>query len=180
MEGLSSTIDELDNEINKVGEIIDEIKATNEYIYELYSEDEDYVRAVERIRKLKAEHIEILNSIKEKLFCPICSSEFLGSDYLRVVFKDYKTRWLANMVTHYRHNHITSWNKCWGKNGSRYRSNWFGDYDAEKMKINERAKRQIIRKAKQYLNTNGINVSHFLELENTEERTITLATKVLV
>lgn len=34
-------------------------------IYELYFEDEDYVRAVRKIKK-KAERIEIQNSTKEK------------------------------------------------------------------------------------------------------------------
>ena len=83
------------------------------------------------------------------------------------------------MVTHYRHNHIDSWNKCWGRHGSRYRSNWFGDYEEEKIKVNERAKRQIIRKGKDILNRLGITPDHFRRLQNTEQKTMELANKNL-
>ena len=87
----------------------------------------------------------------KRVYCPICNRWFEGSSYLFEEFKDdEKAIWLSNMVTHYRHTHITSWNKCWGYGGRFYRSGWFGDYDTEKQKVNERAKRQIIRKAKDF------------------------------
>ena len=106
-------------------------------------------------------------------YCPICSHWFDGSDYLGTVFLKPKTLWLSNMVMHYRHSHITSWNKMWGYGGSYYRSAaHFGNYDEEKAKVNERAKSQIIRKAKDFIIENGINRSNFLELQNTTEETL--------
>jgi hypothetical protein len=95
------------------------------------------------------------------------------------VIKDEKVLWLANMITHYRHEHITSWNKCWGYNGRYYRSGWFGDYESEKMMVNERAKRQIVRKANQFLIDNKIELEHFRQLQNTSEETIRLVEKIL-
>ena len=112
--------------------------------------------------------------------CPICSRKVEQSDYLNQIFKDEpEVNYLAHMVTHYRHNHIDSWNKCWGRHGSRYRSNWFGDYEEEKIKVNERAKRQIIRKGKDILNRLGITPDHFRRLQNTEQKTMELANKNL-
>ena len=112
--------------------------------------------------------------------CPICSRKVEQSDYLNQIFKDEpEVNYLAHMVTHYRHNHIDSWNKCWGRHGSRYRSNWFGDYEEEKIKVNERAKRQIIRKGKDILNRLGITPDHFRRLQNTEQKTMDLSNKNL-
>lgn len=108
-------------------------------------------------------------------FCPICKKYNKQSEYLRTVIADEKTLWLANMITHYRHQHISSWNKCWGKNGSRYRSKWFTDYDYEKAAVNERAKRQIIRKCKSYLIENKIELKHFQMLPQNEDATLVLA-----
>lgn len=112
-------------------------------------------------------------------YCPICEQYFCESSFLKSVFTDEKVRWLANQITHYRHGHISSWNKCWGYNGHHYRSGWFGDYEEEKHKVNERAKRQIIRKAGSYLLFHGINRSHFEQLKNTEDKTLSLAQKKL-
>jgi hypothetical protein len=112
--------------------------------------------------------------------CPICSRRVEQSDFLNEIFKEEpEVNYLAHMVTHYRHNHIDSWNKCWGRHGGRYRSNWFGDYDEEKRKVNERAKRQIIRKGKDILIQLGILPEHFERLQNTETKTIELAKKLL-
>lgn len=113
------------------------------------------------------------------LRCPICNHVFSCSAYLKTVIKDEKVLWLANMITHYRHEHITSWNKCWGYNGRYYRSGWFGDYESEKMMVNERAKRQIVRKANQFLIDNKIELEHFRQLQNTSEETIRLVEKIL-
>lgn len=113
-------------------------------------------------------------------FCPLCGEWFAGSDYLFETFKgDHKAIWLSNMVTHYRHGHITSWNKCWGYGGYSYRYGWFGDYDEEKAKVNERAKRQIIRKATDFLIENGFTSEDFKKLKNTTQETIDLAVKKL-
>jgi hypothetical protein len=118
--------------------------------------------------------------LKHKI-CPICERKTEQSDYLNQIFKDEpEVNYLAHLVTHYRHNHIESWNKCWGRHGGRYRSNWFGDYDDEKKKVNERAKRQIIRKGKIVLNKLGITPEHFERLQNTEEKTMEIARKSLI
>lgn len=114
------------------------------------------------------------------VYCPMCDEYFSDSEYLRTVFEDEKQLWLANMVTHYRHNHITSWNKCWGYGGGRYRNKWFGNYDNEKREVNERAKRQILRKCKSYLNANGFTSADFDALKSTDYKTMELAEKLLV
>ena len=117
--------------------------------------------------------------IKEKI-CPICSQKVDESYYLNNQFKEEpEVNYLAHLIKHYRHEHITYWNKCWGHNGEYYRGNWFGDYEEEKRKVNERAKRQIIRKGKTVLKKIGIKPAHFSLLANTEEKTIVLANKVL-
>lgn len=121
-----------------------------------------------------------MEKILEEKICPICGEEVTKSHYLEEIFRDSpKVNYLAHMVTHYRHNHITSWNKCWGQGGHYYRRNWFGDYEEEKKKVNERAKRQIIRKGKDVLRQLSIKSSDFLQLQNTEPKTLELAVKIL-
>ena len=114
------------------------------------------------------------------LTCPYCNSRFECSEYLSKVFKNNpKIEWLANMVTHYRHDHLTSWNKCWGRYGNYYRGHWFKDYDEEKRKVNERQKRQILRQCKQFLLDHHFTVDDFKQLSETSEETIKLAEKIL-
>ncbi|QQS35754.1 MAG: hypothetical protein IPM56_16155 [Ignavibacteriales bacterium] len=120
------------------------------------------------------------NLLKDnKVYCPLCKKYFPESTYLASNITDMKVLWLANMVTHYRHTHITSWNKCWGHGGHNYRSGWFGDYETEKKKVNERAKRQIFRKCWRYMNYHFILVDHVLQLQNNDKKTIALANKML-
>ena len=111
--------------------------------------------------------------------CPICGNPFYCSDYLKSVIDDELVLWFANMIMHYRHNHIESWNKCWSKNGNSYRQRWFKDYDSEKRKVNERAKRQIIRKCKNYLIEIGMTVEHVMQLQFNDQKTTDLAIKYL-
>lgn len=114
-------------------------------------------------------------------YCPLCNRWHIASDYLRTVFKDNRELWLANMVTHYRHEHITSWNKMWGRYGHYYQeAAHFHDYDEEKHIVNERAKRQIIRKATDFLRENGITPATFRALQFTTEETMALAEKKLL
>ncbi|MFC0263828.1 hypothetical protein [Fontibacter flavus] len=120
-----------------------------------------------------------LRYLKEQI-CPISNRKIKQSPYLAEVFKsDERTLWIANLITHYRHNIITYWDKCWGHNGYRYRRDWFGDYDEEKAKVNERAKRQIIRKAHKILIDCGITPETFSNLEGTTEETMKIAKKFL-
>jgi len=119
------------------------------------------------------------NIIKDKI-CPICSKKVDECYYLNNQFEDEpEVNYLAHLIKHYRYEHISYWNKCWGLNGEYYRGNWFGDYEQEKQKVNERAKRQIIRKGKEVLKKIGIKPVHFSLLANTEEKTMLLVNKVL-
>ena len=110
------------------------------------------------------------------LTCPICDETFACSDYLAKTFADDpRVEWLANMVTHYRHDH-RAWDRSHG-----YISRKYGEatYERQKAKINEQAKRQIIRKATAFLNEHRITVDHFRRLQGTDEKTIGLADKKL-
>lgn len=121
-----------------------------------------------------------MNYLTDKI-CPICQQKVETSEYLNSIFKENpKVNYLAHLVTHYRHNHIQSWNRCWGSYGRYYRHNWFGDYDEEKRKINERAKRQLIRKGHDILKSCGVTPEDFLSLQNTETKTIEVANKYLL
>ena len=116
----------------------------------------------------------------EHFYCPLCGKRHHLSNYLQKVFEgDEKALWMANMVMHYRHNHITSWNKCWGYYGNYYRSKWFGDYHEEKAKVNERAKRLIIRKGKEFMLAHQIGPSTLQKLQGTTSDTMKVAHKLL-
>jgi len=122
----------------------------------------------------------MINRTTFEFYCPLCEEHFELSEYLFRQFEDDdRLIWLSNMVTHYRHTHITSWNKCWGDNGHYYRRRWFTDYDAEKSIVNERAKRQIIRKCRLYMIANNIDVFCFDRLQGTSLETKSLAIKKL-
>lgn len=137
-----------------------------------YNKQEDLIVGDSPIFRHKYRH--------RTFYCPICEQRFDTSDYLSSVFKgNDKAMWLANMVMHYRHNHITSWNKYWGWNGRAYReAAHFGDYDTEKSIVNERAKRQIARKCPQYIINNGINASVYSALQGTTEETLKVVDNV--
>jgi hypothetical protein len=140
--------------------------------------NEDKVKEVEV--KITAADLD-QSKYKQFHLCPLCNRSINRSDYLREIFADEpEVEWLANLVTHYRHGHITSWNNCWGRHGSRYRGHWFGDYDEEKAKVNERAKRQLVRKGHKILLLNGITPDHFLRLQNTDPKTMLLVRKYLL
>lgn len=114
------------------------------------------------------------------IYCPICENLFESSLYLNALFSDdVRLIWLSNMVMHYRHTHITSWNKCWGPYGFKYKKGWFGDYETEKYLVNERAKRQIIRKCTAFLMENHIDVYCFNQLKGTNDKTKALAIRKL-
>ena len=108
---------------------------------------------------------------KKMIYCPICNKNFKSSSYLVNVFgQNPNTLWFANMVTHYRHEHIKSWDRCWGYGGNSYRRGWFKNYDTEKRKVNERAKRQIIRKCENFMLSKDFVADDLLVLnENSKE-----------
>ena len=115
------------------------------------------------------------SSSSYQVFCPLCNKWFVGSLYLSTVFIDERNLWLANMVTHYRHTHIKSWDKMWGRYGGYYQqaAHYYDeDYEDRKSEINERAKRQIARKAVEFLRDNNIDTEVFRSLLGTSEKTI--------
>lgn len=114
-----------------------------------------------------------------KQYCPICDQYFKTSEYLNSLYKnDDKARWLANMVMHHRHNHITTWNINWSRNG--YARNYLNvDYEERKRKVNERAKRQIVRKCTDYMIQNGFCAEDVLELQSKDQNTIDVYKKYL-
>ena len=58
----------------------------------------------------------------DNITCPICNEKFMESESLLEAFKDdTKTKFLSNLVRHYRQSHIRYWNKCWGPYGDKYR-----------------------------------------------------------
>lgn len=117
--------------------------------------------------------------LDDQAYCPLCIRHFQESDYLKEVIDDERVLWLANMITHYRHEHITWWNKCWSRTGKSYRSGWFGDYETEKRKVNERIKRQLVRKLASYMRYHGITSTHFSQLMNNDRKTLELAGSIL-
>ena len=106
--------------------------------------------------------------------CPICGEEFAFSEYLNEVFESHQMRLLANLITHYRHSHQSSWNQS-----CHYISKKYGEdtYLIKKNEHNNRAKRQILRKCKDWLYENQIEAKHFLSLSDNDIGTINLINK---
>lgn len=105
--------------------------------------------------------------------CPICNSWFPGSFYLSTVFSEPRQLWLANMVTHYRHEHVSYYDRWVG-----FQSIFYG-YQRFKRLVNNRAKRQILRKCKQFLTDHGFRCEDFAALQGTDQKTLDLAFKIL-
>lgn len=112
-------------------------------------------------------------------YCPMCNQYFNTSAFINSLFEnDDKARWLSNMVMHHRHDHITSWNSNWSKNG--FARNYLNvDYNKEKHKVNERAKRQIVRKCRDYMIQHGFYAEDVIKLQGTEQNTIDAYKKYL-
>ncbi|MEX0772512.1 MAG: hypothetical protein WD038_05055 [Balneolales bacterium] len=118
-------------------------------------------------------------SAQTKFYCPLCDSHHAESEYLATAFKNDKTKWLANMITHYRHSHINSWDKVWGVGGYGYHNLSQLTYSFEKEKINNFAKQQIVKEATDYLLYHNIAELHFKALHGTNKKTLSLAGKML-
>lgn len=106
--------------------------------------------------------------------CPMCGMEFKFSSHLHTAIPNEKTRLIANLITHYRHEHQKSWEKQY-----KYISRMYDEYVYEEAKIehNNRAKRQVLRKCTQWIIDNGITADNFLELQDNDDKTIELITK---
>ena len=112
--------------------------------------------------------------IESGFFCPLCNKYFERSGYLHGVFVETpRVEWLANMITHYRHEHINYYN-----NGVGYVSR-FHNYDRFKEKVNNRVKRQLLRKLHGFLFKVGVTSSDFALLQGTDGKTMLLAEKLL-
>ncbi|MBN8838448.1 MAG: hypothetical protein J0I09_14390 [Sphingobacteriia bacterium] len=142
--------------------------------------DEDVKKRMQQEKEERIRMEEEKKARRERMDCPLCKSEIEQSDFLETVFlNDKPTLYFANLITHYRHNHISSWNKCSGRNGYNYRGTWFGDYDEEKAKVNERAKRQLIRKGHKELLNKGVTTETLKKLKGTTPETLKVAEKFL-
>ncbi len=52
--------------------------------------------------------------------CPICGGEFKFSSHLHTAIPNEKTRLIANLITHYRHEHQKSWENTYKYISRRY------------------------------------------------------------
>ena len=82
-------------------------------------------------------------------YCPLCKDFVDGSDYLydEAFPDDYYAYWVANLVKHYRHEHISYYNRTmrswsYAERNPEYMKLGYEEY---KKLVNNRAKRQIIR-----------------------------------
>lgn len=104
--------------------------------------------------------------------CLLCGAEIF-SEHLADAIPDQLAYLVAVHVTHYRHEHVRYYNNSVKfVAGNR-------DYDDFKHVVNERAKRQLIRKACLKLRALGVNSGHFAMLQGTEEKTLLLARDLL-
>lgn len=107
-------------------------------------------------------------------YCPLCKSFFAPSSYLNTIFTDNpKSNWLGQNVMHYRHNHVNYYNR-WV-----YYHSFYRDYETFKTDVNNRAKRNILRKCKDFLKEHKFTANDFAELKNTDQKTLDLAHKLL-
>jgi hypothetical protein len=115
----------------------------------------------------------------DHIYCPICNNYVKGSSYLKDTFGNHpNTLWMANMITHYRHSH-TSWNKRYDGTYKGHKYSLEDNYDEEKSLYNERAKRQIIRKCKIFMNHHNIRPEDLFRLKGDDPETVKLANKLL-
>lgn len=82
--------------------------------------------------------------------CPLCSRSVSRSEYLAQAFaRDPFGEWAANLVTHYRHDHIAYYDRTLGGRSyalaNREYQSLGGNYDTFKRTVNNRAKRQLVR-----------------------------------
>ncbi len=118
-------------------------------------------------------HIDTDSYFNDKfIYCPVCDKLVCGSNYLFSVFhRDEKLNWLANIITHFRHNHHSMYNEICRThyvNLGKY-------YNSIKAEINEGIKRKIIINHAEFLIKIGVTSSHFAKLQNTKPKTIELA-----
>ena len=108
--------------------------------------------------------------------CPLCNRWFRGSEYLETVFKEPRPLLLANLITHYRHEHLH-----YDKNyGFVVHYKGYATRDEYRSDINERAKRQYARKCTEWLKANGFTVEDVQKLKGTTPKTVAVWKKKLI
>ena len=120
------------------------------------------------------------------IYCPFCGDFNLSiySDYLYNVFKDdYFAYVAAVLVTHYRHEHISYYDRSWKYPKYREKNKEYKSYEEFKAIVNNRAKRQILRKIKKDGNMKKdfkiLLVKAFKKLQSNDEKTNGLIEKIL-
>ena len=114
------------------------------------------------------------------IYCPLCKRYYPASLYLMTDIPDPKARWFQNMVTHYRNNHIKSWKRLGGKGGLFFRRNSPKKYHQEKLQVNEKIKRMILRKCAEFMLSHNMDLETLQGLIYNSEYTIKIAHKILI
>ncbi|MEX0685019.1 MAG: hypothetical protein WD267_09620 [Balneolales bacterium] len=114
-----------------------------------------------------------------QFYCPLCKAHHDESDFLATAIENEKTRWLANMVTHYRHVHMNIWDEKWGAGGYGHQSSSQITYSIEKGNINNKSMQEIIKKATAFLTDHNITEYHFKTLQGSNRKTLDLASHLL-
>lgn len=116
--------------------------------------------------------------------CPIDGgAEVRRSEHLGQVFAgDPYGEWAANLVTHYRHNHIRYYDRTWRSWGYASKNPEYRDHESFKAAVNNRAKRQLIRaiaKRKTWpLWQRRLLVDAFRRLQATDDKTVKLIASI--
>ena len=120
-------------------------------------------------------------------YCPICKRFVEGSDYLwgEAFPDDFFAYWMANLVKHYRHDHIRYYDRSW-------QNFWYAEknpeyqklgHDGFKILVNNRAKRQIIRAVLKDENLSPLGKKQLilatLRLQHNDEKTVQFVERAL-
>lgn len=114
-----------------------------------------------------------------KTYCPICNKKFDASQNANSQNDNQHTRWFKNMISHFKDAHVTSLNNYLGPYNNHYIGYWFKNHDKVESIVNEKVKRQILKKTKLFLNKEGFTLDHFASLGNHSNETMQLASEIL-
>ena len=130
---------------------------------------EDVRRDDKRIELFETIYDDYETDFGSHFFCPKCDAMIPASYYLGKAISSKKACWIANMVTHWRHQH-TDWD------ANKFRLNGRkGIYENDKKKVNEYIKQLLIKKFTTFLIEHNITAEHFKQLQNSDKVTVQLA-----
>lgn len=115
----------------------------------------DKTVCISNARSVEAEIVcnDCYNKV-ELVWCPKCGKSFSSKGYLNFIFrKDRAGLHAAAMVTHYRHTHVVSHDRAWS-NRNYANAIPVYNYDEYKAKVNNQAKRQLIRSIARHIKEN--------------------------